>query len=199
MNKMSKAAKILDRIVAVIFWITLSVTALCILGGGILLLLRGRIPDRSDWPLTTLTFGSLELLLHPDAVPRNYGSYLLAAALFLLVHVPVFCIMLRTLRDTLKPFIACQPFHDTISRNLRKLAILVVVYTALTIVGEAFLTRLLVSIFDPASLLRNDMVLGVSVNLTTDLTPLLFAGALYLLSKVFLYGQELQQLSDETL
>ena len=32
-----------------------------------------------------------------------------------------------------------------------------------------------------------------------SLMPLLFAGALYLLSKVFLYGQELQQLSDETL
>ncbi len=199
MNKMSKAARILDRIIAVIFWLTLSVTVLCIIGGGVLLLLRGRIPDRSYWPLTTLNFGSLELLLHPDAVPRNYGSYLLAAVLFLLVHVPVFCIMLRTLRDTLKPFITCQPFHDTISKNLRKLAILVVVYTALTIVGEAVLTGLLVSIFDPASLLRNEKVLGVSVNLTADLTPLLFAAALYLLSKVFQYGQELQQLSDETL
>ena len=32
-----------------------------------------------------------------------------------------------------------------------------------------------------------------------DVTPLLFAGALYLLSKVFQYGQELQTLSDETL
>ena len=107
--------------------------------------------------------------------------------------------MLRTLRDTLKPFIACQPFHDTTSKNLRKLAILVVVYAALTIVGDAVLTGLLVSIFDPVSLLRSDKVLGGSVNATADLTPLLFAGALYLLSKVFLYGQELQQLSDETL
>ena len=199
MNKMSKAAKILDRIIAVIFWITLTVTVLSIIGGGILLLLNGRIPNRSDWPLTTLNFGSLELLLHPNAVPQSYGSYLLAAALFLLVHVPVLCIMLRTLRDTLKPFIACQPFHDTISRNLRKLAILVVVYTALTIAGEAVLTRLLVSIFDPAALLQNDMVLGVTVKTTADLTPLLFAGALYLLSKVFRHGEQLQQLSDETL
>ena len=199
MNKMSKAAKILDRIIAVIFWLTLSVTVLCIIGGGVLLFLGGKLPNRSYWPLTTLNFGNLELLLRPDAVPQSYGSYLLAAALFLLVHVPVFCIMLRTLRDTLKPFIACQPFHDTISKNLRKLAILVVVYTALTIVGEAVLTGLLVSIFDPATLLRSDKVLGVSVNATADLTPLLFAGALYLLSKVFLYGQELQQLSDETL
>ena len=199
MNKMSKTAKLLDRIIAVIFWVTLVVTVLCIIGGCAVLLLSGKIPNRSDWPLTTLNFGSLELTLHPDAVPHNYGGYLLAAALFLLVHVPVLCIMLHTLRDTLKPFIACQPFHDTISRNLRKLAILVVVYTALTILGEAVLTGLLVSLFDPASLLHNDMVLDVSVNVTADLTPLLFAGALYLLSKVFLYGQELQQLSDETL
>ena len=43
------------------------------------------------------------------------------------------------------------------------------------------------------------MVLDVTVNATADLTPLLFAGALYLLSKVFRYGQELQTLFDETL
>lgn len=199
MTKMSKAAKLLDRILAVIFWVTLVVTVISIIGVGILASLSSNIPNRSDWPLTTLNFGSLELTLHPDAIPHNYGSFLLASCLFLLVHVPLLCIMLCTLRDTLKPFIACQPFHDTISRNLRKLAILVVVYTVLTILGEAVLTGLLVSLFDPASLLRNDMVLGVSINTTADLTPLLFAGALYLLSKVFLYGQELQQLSDETL
>ena len=199
MNKMSKTARILDRIIAVIFWITLVVTALCIIGGCTLLFLGGRLPNRSDWPLTTLNLGNLELLLHPDAVPHNYGTYLLAGAVFLLVHVPVLCIMLRTLRDTLKPFIARQPFHDTISQNLRKLPILVVVYTILTILGEAVLTRLLVSIFDPASLLLSAKVLGVSVNISADLTPLLFAGTLYLLSKVFQYGQELQQLSDETL
>ena len=199
MNKMSTAAKILDRIIAVIFWITLAVSAICVIAIGILAILSFSIPGRSAWPLTTLTFGSLELTLHPDAVPGNYGIYLLATILLMLLHVPVFCIMLRTLRDTLKPFIACQPFHDTISLNLRKLAMLVVVQMVLGILGEAVLTGLIVSLFDPASLLRNDMVLNVSVNATADLTPLLFAGALYLLSKVFLYGQELQQLADETL
>ena len=69
----------------------------------------------------------------------------------------------------------------------------------LNILGEAVTSWQLVSLFDPASLLRSDMVLGVSVNTTFDLTPLLFAGGLYLLSKVFQYGQELQTLSDETL
>ena len=54
MNKMSKAAKILDRIITVIFWLTLSVTVLCIIGGGLLLFLGGRLPNRSYWPLTTL-------------------------------------------------------------------------------------------------------------------------------------------------
>lgn len=199
MNKISKTAIVLDRIIAVIFWITLAVTMVCVIGIGILALLNGNIPNRSDWPLTSLKLGNLELILHPDAVPRNYGSYFVTASLLLLMHVPVYCFILRTIRDTLKPFIVQQPFHDTISRNLRKLAILVIILMVLNIIGEAVLSWLIVSIFDPASMLRSDIVLGATVNTTADLTPLLFAGALYLLSKVFQYGQELQTLSDETL
>ena len=199
MNKMSKAAKILDRILAVIFWFTLIAAILGAVAICILALLHGRFPHRSEWPITSLELGSLSLTLHPDAVPETFGSYLLAAGLLLLVNIPVYCIMLRTLRHTLKPFIAHQPFHDTISKNLRKLAILVVILTALNILGEGIMTWLTVSLFDPASLLRSEKVLDVTVNASADLTPLLFAGALYLLSKVFQYGQELQTLSDETL
>lgn len=196
MNKMSKTAKVLDRIIAAIFWTTLAVTVICVIGVGLLVLMNGGSPD---WSVTTLKLGQLELILHPDAVPQNFGRYHLWSIVLLLVNVPVYCIILRTLRDTLKPFIAQQPFHDAISRNLRKLAVLVVILMVLNIIGEAVLSWLLVSVFDPAALLRSDMVLGVSVNTTADLTPLLFAGALYLLSKVFQYGQELQTLSDETL
>lgn len=199
MDKMSKAAKILDRILAVIFWVTLIAAILGTVGICILAMLHGRFPHRSEWPSIALDLGNLSLTLHPDAVPQNFGSYLLAAGLLLLVNVPVYCILLRTLRHTLKPFIARQPFHDTISANLRKLAILVVILTVLSILGEGVMNWLTVSLFDPAALLRSEKVLDVSVNATADLTPLLFAGALYLLSKVFLYGQELQQLSDETL
>ena len=199
MDKMSKAAKILDRILAVIFWVTLAVAILCVVGICILALMHGRFPHRSQWPVTALELGSLSLTLHPDAVPQNFGSYLLAAGLLLLVNVPVYCILLRTLQHTLKPFIARQPFHDTISENLRRLAVLVVILTVLNILGEGIMTWLTVSLFDPAALLRSEKVLDVTVNATADLTPLLFAGALYLLSKVFQYGQELQTLSDETL
>ena len=199
MDKMSKAAKILDRILAVIFWLTLIAAIVGTVGICVLAVLHGRLPNRSEWPVTALELGSLSLTLHPDAVPQNFGSYLLAAGLLLLVNVPVYCIMLRTLRHTLKPFIARQPFHDTISENLRRLAILVVILTVLNILGEGVMTWLTVSLFDPAALLRSDRVLDVTVNANADLTPLLFAGALYLLSKVFRYGQELQTLSDETL
>lgn len=199
MDKMSKTAKILDRILAVIFWAIVVGSVLALIGMCVLAVLQGSFPGRSEWPVTALELGNLELTLHPDAVPQNYGRFLLAAGVLLLVHVPVFCIMLRTVRNTLKPFIERQPFHDTVSRNLRRLAVLVVVLVVLNILGEAVMSWMTVSIFDLSALLRTENVLHVSVNTTADLTPLLFAGVLYLLSKVFQYGNELQTLSDETL
>lgn len=199
MDKMSKTAKALDRVLTVIFWTALAVTAICLIGVVVLALLQGRFPHRSEWPVTALELGNWKLTLHPDAVPQSFGAYLLTAGLVLLVHVPLYCIILRTVRDTLKPFIQRQPFHDTVAANLRRLAMEVVVLMIVSTIGEAVLTWMTVSLFDPATLLRSNKVLDVSVGFTADLTPLLFAGALYLLSKVFQYGQELQTLSDETL
>lgn len=199
MDKLSRTAKVLDKIIAVIFRILLIASAVCTIVLTVFLFLHARDPQRWSWTPTTLELGNVELFLHPDAIPANFGSYLTAVCVYLLVIALVNCIGLQTVRDILKPFIHRQPFHDTVARNLRKLAVLVTVYAALSIVGEAALNGIAVALFDPASLLRNDLVLDVVVNFTADVTPFLFAGALYLLSKVFQYGQELQTLSDETL
>ena len=49
------------------------------------------------------------------------------------------------------------------------------------------------------ALLLSDKITKVTFNYSFDFSFLLIAAVLYLLSLVFSYGQELQQLSDETL
>lgn len=199
MKKMSRTAKVLDRIIAVIYWVMLVMTVLCVIAVALLAVVNHRIPDRSDWPLTSLELGGVELVLHPDAVPAGYGNYLVLLSVYALLGMPLYCIILLTIRDILKPFILRRPFHATVAKDLHRLAILVTVHTILTWVGSVLMTNMTRDLFDPAQLLRSEQVLDVVLNYSFDITPLLFAGALYLLSKVFLYGQELQQLSDETL
>lgn len=105
----------------------------------------------------------------------------------------------------LSPFIRQEPFHDTIAKGLKRLAILLTINTALSAVASVLTDHFIRNGLNIHELFLCDGLfperfVGVVLERNAiDVTPLLFAGALYLLSKVFLYGQELQQLSDETL
>lgn len=159
MDKLSRTARLLDKIIAIIYWIMVISAVLVILS------------------IAILAFLSINS-------PELWTGFSAGLSIYSLIGVPLYCVMLLTIRDTLKPFINRQPFHETVARNLRRLAILMTANTVLEWIGSFLMTRMAQDLFNPASL---------------DLTPLLYAGGLYLLSKVFLYGQELQQLSDETL
>jgi len=60
-------------------------------------------------------------------------------------------------------------------------------------------TAMMVVGFDLENLLINDKITHITINATLDATFLLTGALLLLLSYIFQYGQQLQQLSDETL
>lgn len=210
MDRLSKTAKTLDKIVGFLYWVTVfgivfGILAAVVLGFMVHMDTEFLRSNQSN----LLSFGQLELLLAPGVLKEitvgNYGSYLLWTAVLSLVSAPVYCIGLLTVRDILKPFIHCQPFHETVAKDLKTLSILVAVDTALTAVTTVILDHMTRNLYDLHKLFVGEAALGERIitaglsNATVDVTPLLFAAVLYLLSKVFLYGQELQKLSDETL
>lgn len=210
MNKLSKTAKALDKFVAFAYGVTIVAMAIGILGG--IILAVGVAKDAEFLKSNTsnlLSFGRLKLLLAPGVLKEitvgNYGVYLLWMLAAAMVSTPVYCVALLTVRDILNPFIHQQPFHETVAKDLRKLSILVVVNTVLNGLTTVILdiqTRNLYDIhrlFNPTQEFGDRIITASLGSAVIDVTPLFFAGALYLLSKVFLYGQELQQLSDETL
>ena len=198
MDKMSKTAKILDRIIRVVQWL---VTLAAVFG--IVFCLAVGCAALTHSPIfgmayTSINLGSVSLTLAagvPTAISR--GVYL-ALAFFGTMALPVYCIILKTIRDILRPFIHHEPFHETVARNLHRLSILVIINAALGWIGNGIMGWM-ARYCNVEQLLLSDVVRSVTINYDFDLTPLLFAGALFLLSKVFLYGQELQTLSDETL
>lgn len=205
MDKLSKTAKTLDKIVGFLYWATILAAAFAILTTGVLALVVGKDASSLNGSQTqALTFGVLRLSLAPGVMEEiavgNYGSYLLWTSVLSLVSAPVYCVALLTVRDILKPFIHRQPFQETVAKDLKRLAILVVADTALTWIVTGITDHMTRNLYDLDALFLGDRITAVTLSAhTLNTTPLLFAAALYLLSKVFLYGQELQKLSDETL
>ncbi len=210
MNTISRTAKTLDRICKFIYWLMIvSMVIVLFVLAFLGISMAVGAPLLKDNESYLLSLGNLELLLAPGVLSEilsdGWQPLLLGIVIFSIVTMPVYFLMLLTIRDVLQPFINRTPFHETVAKDLKRLSVLVVINTILNAVATGLMDHMMQNYLDLHRLFVGDQIFGDRIitvglaNTTIDLTPLLFAGALYLLSKVFLYGQELQTLSDETL
>lgn len=153
----------------------------------------------TNWEMANLGFMTIYV---SSAYVPNYFSLLWQAAVEASLSLLSFIIgyyILKSLRNTLLPMKTGNPFHNTTSSTLRKLA----VYTCILGIGlnarEVISNILLVKAYDLPNLIIGEKITHVTFNNSFDLSFLLVAAGLLLLSYVFRYGEQLQQLSDETL
>jgi hypothetical protein len=108
-------------------------------------------------------------------------------------------VFIHYFRQMLAPVQAGKPFHDTVSRTLKKLAwveiMLGILYNALTL-GEAIMINRL---YPLEALFSESGVIDIRGYYELDLSFLVTSGVMFLLAYIFSYGAELQKLSDETL
>ena len=106
---------------------------------------------------------------------------------------------IRVIRNILAPMTQGDPFHPTVSRQIRKLAFASLVVGILEYMIGAVETFNAFHIFDLNELLPSSQIQSVTANYSFDLTAIVVFFVLLLLSYIFRYGEELQRLSDETL
>ena len=149
---------------------------------------------------SSLDIGTLELEIAPAyAPPEQFVLGLVATEMGLaLICVLILQPCVKIVREILQPMTEGKPFHISVSENLKKLAkrgiVLCILVNGMEIIG----TTMYVLGFDLAGLLVGEKITHVTYNAEFDLTFLIVAAVLYLLSWIFRYGEELQQLSDET-
>ncbi len=203
MNNLSKTAKTLDNffhILQVLLSIlcVAAIVGLAIIGAGFLFNLDPTTIG-TNYELIDLAFIELEVAA---AYAPTFQVMLLHAAVNLaLGFVTAFIgrIGVKYIRQILQPMTQNQPFNSIVSNNLKKSAtlsiILGVCYNLVTLVDQL----MAVFVLDVPSLLISEKITHVTVNYSFDFTFLAVSGTLFLLSYIFRYGEELQQLSDETL
>ena len=145
--------------------------------------------------------GFLELTVAQDYAPDKW-LVLLQAFITLLVGSRLMYDGRRGvgyIREILLPMKEEKPFDSIVSTNLKKLAKLSITLGILyniIILSEQILT---VFVYGLPGLLISEKIIHVDGMFKIDLTFLIYWAVLLLLSYVFRYGEELQQLSDETL
>lgn len=198
MEKMIKTARNLDIMAKTAFW-TCVVCAVFLTVAAVVTML---LDDAAFWNASTsLALGPVRLelandgMLAPDAVRNRIVS-----GLFIVIPLVVFaCMVLHVIRSILEPMSQGKPFTTTVSKNLHRLAVIVLVAGAFYEISLAVHTMLTFGNLGLDQLFNYDLVSAIAVEYKIDLWFVAVFVILQLMSYVFKYGEELQQLSDETL
>ena len=200
MNKVMKISKAVNTIAGVVRTI-LKVAAIIISVAVVILIFVS--PNHEMWRNGTYTLGlgQVTLELIPDEVISTETTRLL------MISGLCFCIPLllfsakhlHIIQDILTPMSMGKPFDRSVSSSLRRLSVITLIIGVISEVGNAVSVLVPISCFDPSILFNSEYVSGYTLGTVLNLNFLLPCAVLYLMSHVFRYGEQLQQLSDETL
>lgn len=201
MNKLQKTAKGLDTLFKFAYRISMVGIVISCIAIAIMWLLYLGDPDILDLLQTDLNFGMIKFTLADSVEPANHFGFLYLAlgSIISIADVIVFCMIFHAIRGILAPLKEGRPFHDDIVHYLKKLGWLTIVGGIITNLGTLVISGNLLPAYNLGELFLSDKITRVSTSYSFSLTFILYAVILFLLSWIFEYGGELQQLSDETL
>ena len=202
MEKIIKFSRVLWKIIDILLVICV-VTAIAYL---IMAVVVAFLPNEmleyfTAWCSIFLDLGMVNVkLAEPIVIQEAIRPYFYAFCAYALAHLAVYAYGFHLLRNILLTVSKSLPFKNTVSVNLRKLSLLVLIGNVVLYFVNNLRYEFLYRMFDLSNLFSNDLVTGYSMQKHAfNLSFILFAGLLFLLSYVFKYGEELQKLSDETL
>jgi len=203
MNNLSNTAKKLDKVFEIVHIVlgALAIAAIVfIVLIGLAYVLKWD-PEMIGTGYASFDIGFLELDVAENYSPDKWLVLLQAA-----ITLAVSCRLLYDgrrgvgyIREILKPMTEEKPFDSVVSTNLKKLARLSInlgILWNVIILAEQIMV---VFVYDLPGLLISEKITHVGGMFHVDLTFLIYWAILMLLSYVFRYGEQLQQLSDETL
>ena len=203
MNNLSNTAKKLDKVLEIAHIVFGALAIACIVGVALIAVayILKLDPNMIGTGYENFDVGFLELTVAESYAPDKW-MILLQAAITLAVSCRLMYDARRGvgyIREILNPMKEEKPFDSIVSTNLKKLAKLSIhlgILGNIIILSEQILT---VFVYDLPGLLISEKITHVGGMFQVDLTFLIYWAILLLLSYVFRYGEELQQLSDETL
>ena len=203
MNNLSNTAKKLDKVLEIAHIVFGALAIACIVGVAMIAVayILKLDPSMIGTGYENFDIGFLELTVAENFAPDKW-MVLLQAAITLAVSCRLMYDARRGvgyIREILEPMKEEKPFDSIVSTNLKKLARLSI---SLGILGNIIsLSEQIMTVFvyDLPGLLISDRITHVGGMFQVDLAFLVYWAILLLLSYVFRYGEQLQQLSDETL
>lgn len=151
--------------------------------------------------LNKLSIGPITIALTPEHTPSNWNilGYSWICGIVAAASLLVLCKGLHYLQKILAPMESSNPFHPDTATYIKKLAIVSLILGIIQNVGSWAETYGALYFFGLNQLSSAEMIQSVTANFSLEPSFLILFFLLLLMSYIFTYGAQLQQLSDETL
>ena len=204
MEKLKKTAGTLDTFFKITYRITIvfNIIGIAIIVLFLLLCLMapGLFGSITSAITTQLDFGGIRFRLAEGIQQGSAGAvYFLGSLILGAAELAVYVLMIRNIRSILAPMKEALPFDAAVAKSFRNLGILTILSGGLKLILEFLVSGSLVRSLDLSALFLSDQITAVTTYYNFDFTFVITALVFFSLSYIFRYGEELQQLSDETL
>lgn len=200
MEKLMKTSKTVDTILKVVYKIMQVAGIILLVSIGICIVAQfvDKLPMAE---LTSVSVSDVELIFkEPILIDSGKAVIEMVATLVVaLLVIGITCYMIKLLRKVLAPMIVGQPFDGTVSKNIKKFGIAVIVNGLAIDIAESVMSSMAFYMYDIAELILSDNINKIMVNSEISLDSVLVGVLVIMLSHVFHYGEQLQQQADETL
>ena len=202
MNKLTRSAKVISLILNLNFWFILLGSLLYGLGSAWSTFQMWQNPDAGPDIIRIhgITLDYIEFYSEAGLVIER--TQLMKMNLWSLpvyfVQIPLFCYGIQLLRKILKLVIQQRPFSGT-SRILKRMGWVSLAICFIQNLTDWGLQQHMEYGYRLSELFLDSTITKVTFHHQWDNTYLIVAVVVFVLSAVFRYGEELQQLSDETL
>ena len=200
MEKLMKTSKVVDTILKVVYKILQVGGIIIFVAVGICLVAAalGKLPPAE---LTGVSFGDVSLdFTEPQIVDKAFLMVEMGTTMVMsLIAIAVTCYLIKVLRKVLTPMMAGQPFDGTVSTNIKKLGITMIVGGLIIDLIETVGSNMAFYMYDVAELFLSENIGKVTIDGEIGMGNILAGILVIMLSYVFRYGEELQKQADETL
>ena len=165
----------------------------------LLILYSGNI-DTAQIEATRISLGVIELNLRQTFQDSVLSPALLFITLFIMISLLIlWYLMLSKLDIIIANAISGQIFSPTSGRSLKMISVYVIIEGVINLIASFISSNTISKYIFNLELFNTDIVSSVTVKTDYDISFLITAFIIFILAKIFAYGEELQKLSDETL
>ena len=191
-NKTLKITQKIIRIFKVLLVLSIVVYTLLILYSGNI--------DTAQIEATRISLGVIELNLRQTFQDSVLSPALLFITLFVMISLLIlWYLMLSKLDIIITNAISGQIFSPTSGRSLKMISVYVIIEGVINLIASFISSNTISKYIFNLELFNTDIVSSVTVKTDYDISFLITAFIIFILAKIFAYGEELQKLSDETL